>query len=130
MGTIRFEQYDKKAHKQAMISILRSRNMPEDYELNLPVTGVLAFGEDGVVMACGFIRYVEGGYGMMDSFITNPATPMMVRTEALMFIMKTLQDTAKKELKFLIVLTVEPGIARKAIKFGGKMTDFKVIVGK
>lgn len=129
MKTIRFEQYDREAHRQAMISLLKSRNMPIDYELTLPVTGMLAYGEDGTVLACGFIRYIEGGYGMMDSFITNPDSPVMIRAEALMFIMKMLQESAKGQLKFLMVLTIEPGIARKAIKLGGKLTDFQVIVG-
>lgn len=70
-----------------------------------PTYGLIAY-EDGIAVGCGFIRCIEGGTGMLDSFCTLKTATPEIRDKAIRMIVNKLLYWAKKDkLKGLIVHT-------------------------
>jgi hypothetical protein len=79
-----------------------------------PQVGYIAFDERGAI-AVGFLRMVEGGYGQMDGFTTNPERLSAHRHQALEMIVNKLTEDAKaSNLSALLVLTKDPTTIKRA----------------
>jgi hypothetical protein len=103
---ITVERYDPKraSHKIAISYLINLRNI-KDFES--PKLGFICFDEHGnldVVISCGFIRKIEGGYGLWDGLITNPSKSSQIRDDSLNLIMRELINVAKNELQLKAIL--------------------------
>ena len=78
-------------------------------------------------MACGFARYIEGGYVMFDSYMTDPRAKGYHRNRALDLITAKLIKLSKDKAN-LMCITTEPTIAARAQKHGFVETTHKVLV--
>lgn len=74
--------YNKENHSTQLYSLIIKRNLEQLSLYDLPEFGLVAF-QDNNLIAAGFLRKVEGNYAMMDSYITDPEAPGMLRHEAL-----------------------------------------------
>lgn len=74
--------YDEIEHKTKVQQMLLSQNMDPAYADNLPHYSWIALG-DGEPIAFGGIRMVEGGMGIMDSYLTNATASSELRNKAL-----------------------------------------------
>lgn len=131
-------QYIPAVHKQQLEEILVRRKMQTTMSDNFPTYGFVAVETSTIaginflrpkVIAAGFVRRVEGGYTMLDSFITDPAYPSATRNEALekvsnMLIALIRRNSAAK----MICLTMDDGIADRAEKGGFVKTPHLVMV--
>ncbi len=63
--------YDKISEKRHILSLLAKRHLHENLANDLPEFGLVATKHD-IPVAAGFLRKIEGGYAMLDSYITNP----------------------------------------------------------
>ena len=59
--------------------------------------------KDGIPLAAGFLRRVEGGYGQLDTFATNPYFGSQLRHEAIEMLVDALMEDAKR-LKLIGIL--------------------------
>lgn len=99
--------------------MLISRNMSTDLVYDLPKVGIIALTEDNMPIAAGFLRKIEGGYGMLDSYITLESIPSKIRNEALDFITMRLIDTAEDlNIYKLIAFSEHESIHNRALAHG------------
>lgn len=85
---------------------------------SLPAIGYITF-IDGVPAAAGFLRKVEGGFGQLDTLVTNKRLPPDIRHEAIGGIVGKLIETSKHlELKGIISFTTDEGIVKRALSIG------------
>lgn len=54
-----------------MYYLFSERKMDPELAKDLPEVGFIAF-DDGIPVAAGFLRRVEGGYSLLDGLISNP----------------------------------------------------------
>jgi len=107
----------KYKHYAALIEMLTSNQADFvkflDYK-TLPKMGYIALLNDQPV-AAGFLRRVEGGYGQLDTFASNPYFGSKIRHEGLTLVAETLLADAKDlKLKGLLLITKDPGILHRA----------------
>lgn len=66
-------------------------------------------------VAAGFLRKLEGGYGQLDTFVTNPFLGSIVRNEGLNQVVENLLLEAKNEKMLgLLAMTESPDIIKRA----------------
>ncbi len=76
----------------------------------LPKIGYIVMLHDQPI-ATGFLRRVEGGYGQLDTFATNPYFGSQIRNEAIELVIKALIDDAKRlKLQGLLAFTHDKGL--------------------
>jgi hypothetical protein len=94
---------------------MKARDMNVDASLeSLPALGIIYPG-----VAAGFLRLCEGGYALMDGYITNPEASSEDRDTALDAITAALIVTAdKRGIKNLIAITKHWTIASRAERHG------------
>jgi hypothetical protein len=93
----------------------------------LPRFGLIAL-DRGTPIAAGFIREVEGGYGMIDSFITDPKASKELRNEALDRITEKLIKIAKhNKVNQLIAYSLDKNTLMRGISHGFVQLDHSVI---
>ena len=110
--------YKEYSHKSGMITMLEARHMDTTLWLDLPSFGLIAH-EDGKVVAAGFLRRVEGGYAMLDSYITNPHATSDQRNRALDTITSKLISISNAHgVTKLFTFTLDQGIADRAVRLG------------
>lgn len=81
---------------------LKARDLKIPSQDEMPENGYVI--SDTSPIAMGFIRKVEGGYGMMDSFITDPDKDPIIRDKALDLLTKKLLDKAE-DLKLISLVS-------------------------
>lgn len=80
----------------------------------LPKTGYIALLNDQPV-AVGFLRRVEGGFGQLDTFATNPYFGSKIRNIGINLVVNELMDAAKRmKLHGLMCFTKDSGILSRA----------------
>lgn len=95
---------------------------------SLPKIGYLVLNEANGIIACGFLRKIEGGYAQLDTYATNPYAHPNVRNEAINLITDTLMADAKNhKLSAVLLLTSASSIAKRAEERGFKVLDQKVL---
>lgn len=78
----------------------------------------MVYDECGMI-ASGSIRNVEGNYGIMDSFVTNPQCGPEIRHDALNRLMQELIDAGKSlGMRKLLAFSFHDNIMNRAIKYG------------
>lgn len=95
----------------------------------LPKIGYICiYGKQAI--AAGFLRRVEGGFGQLDTFVTNPYFGSKLRNQAINAITDCLLEDAKS-LKMLgiILTTSEHSIQQRAKERGFIIID-AIIMGK
>lgn len=93
----------------------------------LPKNGVVIYENDDAV-AMGFIRLVEGGFGQIDSYITNPAMPASIRDAALDYLTTQVIEKAKElKLKGLIGTSSDKNTLLRSLRHGFIQQDATVI---
>lgn len=93
-----------------------------------PELGVVAF-EDGLPVAAGFVRMVEGGYGQIDGLTTSPAALAPVRHDAINHIVDKLVDMAQcVGVRQLYAFTSVASIKERALAIGMKPAPVSIYV--
>lgn len=118
--------YNPKVHKDEIIGLLQSHGMHPGLIEDLPEIGLIAIHQD-MYVAAGFIRRIEGPYGMLDSYITKSDAPTELRDKALDMITYKLIKIAREggAVKLLAFSGVE-NIITRAEKHGFVQIDYKV----
>lgn len=93
----------------------KHRDMHEIKEV-LPEHGLIAF-EGGHAIAVGFLRGVEGGYAMLDGYVTNPKISPELRDRALDRLTTKLIKIAKyAKVKKLLAFTLDNHTLSRALR--------------
>lgn len=117
-------------HQHHIYRILNSRGLPGKWAFDLPEFGLVALHE-GNVVACGFIRKLEGHAGVVDGFLTDPKQSPDIRNRALDLLTNKLGKIATHYNVKLMCFTIDQTIIDRAIKHGYiEHTDMKVLVRK
>lgn len=121
-------QYDPKVDRWHILQVLKRREMQLSLAEELPEVGFVVYEEDHFI-AAGFLRKCEGGYGMMDSYITDPKMPAPWRNQALEMITKRLVKKSKAlKMKHVIGFCVDVNTILRSLRHGFVLTEHKVIV--
>lgn len=111
--------YNPSEHSFNMAQLLCLRDLPTNLVSDLPKNGFIALDEDGTPIAAGFLRGMEGPYGMLDSYISNPKHSRKDRHNALDEITKRLIALAEElGLNKLIAFSKDDGIISRALSNG------------
>lgn len=93
----------------------------------LPRIGYIAT-HNGHPVAAGFLRRLEGGYGQIDTLVSNPYLGKIIRNEGIKRVVDTLLDDAKRlKLHGIISFTNDSGVLSRAKALGFVELDQKVI---
>lgn len=88
----------------------------------LPMVGFIAYhvtDRASTPVCAGFLREVEGGYGQLDTLVTNANLPGAIRHLGVSKVVDALIAQARKwELHGLICLTNDAGILKRAESLG------------
>ncbi len=100
-------------------ALLHMRKMDVEESLqSLPETGYIVF-QDNFPVAAGFLRRVEGGFGQVDSYITDPSVPGKQRDQALDLITDALIKRAKElELRGIVAFSVDQNTISRSLRHG------------
>jgi len=94
----------------------------------LPKIGFIVCNEKEYV-AAGFLRRLEGGFGQLDTFVTNPESSPKDRNDALNLLAERLINEAKAlELRGIYAISSDVSVVCRAVATGFRLLD-KVIVG-
>lgn len=103
-----------------LVELFEANNMPKSAFLTLPKFGLVAIKDDKVV-AFGALRCIEGQLAMLDSYITLPTAPPLIRNRALDIITSKLLKIAKdNHIISVIAFSLEPSIIARAERHGLK----------
>ena len=118
-------------HHHTARKILKIRHMNESLANDLPEITFIVFDTEAEIepIAMGALRFVEGGYGMLDGFITDPTYSSDERNEALDLILKALMREAMKlKMKKVFAYTAEESLILRAYHEGFGYNPSKLIV--
>lgn len=108
------KRYVKARHEAKAAGFLVRRHMDPTLADNLPSIGYIVPG-----VAMGFLRKIEGGQGLLDSFITNPRAPAELRNQALDIITQKLLDKAQKlNINQILAFSVDENTIMRGQRFG------------
>lgn len=117
---MKLEKYSLWDHGNVQ-GLLSIRRLPSSLINTLPETGYVML-DDKILVAAGFLRKVEGGFGMLDGYITNPACSSEQRHAALDGITSKLILVAKQICPSgIFIHTSNKGIISRAENFGFKV---------
>jgi hypothetical protein len=106
-------------------SFIRAQDIASD---TLPRIGYVAMVL-GQPTACGFLRVVEGGFGMIDTLVTNPTIPAETRHRALTELVDRLIEDGKIQcgMKAIFSHTQDPSVIKRAEGVGFSVLPESVI---
>jgi hypothetical protein len=113
----------KHKYFKALIAAMRDQNYDQiDFITmkTLPKVGWVALLEGtNEILAAGFLRRVEGGYGQFDTFVTNPYFGSKIRHLALEAVINALlSDAETMGLTGILAITKDEGIKKRALEIG------------
>jgi hypothetical protein len=100
------------------------RNLPKECEDDLPFVGFIAFSENegfelSEAIAAGFLRSLEGGYGVLDSYISDPSYSALYRHDAFCKINRQLIDIGKQMgMKKILAFSLEASLIDRVCQDG------------
>jgi len=99
--------------------LLTARDVEVEDSLRcLPETGFAVFDQQFMV-AAGFLRRVEGGLGLIDSYVSDPGFDGKMRHEALNLITTALIEEAKKlELRGIVAFSRDQNTICRSLDHG------------
>jgi len=90
---------------------------------DIPVIGYIIV-IDNIPASIGFLRKMEGNYGMFDTFVTNGKLPSEIRHLAMQTLVDQLLNKAKQlKLKAIISYTSDEGVLNRAKNLGFVVLD-------
>jgi hypothetical protein len=94
----------------------------------LPKLGYIAYNDEMEPIAAAFLRQVEGGYGQLDTMVSNSQLSGMIRHNALSMIVDSLiSDARALNLQGLICYTRDESVIRRAQSIGFHLCPHAVI---
>lgn len=103
----------------------RGRRIPPISEM--PKVGYVVF-LDSYPVAAGFIRKVEGGFGQLDSLVSNPIAPAKTRDAAIDAIVTQLLKRAKSmKIPHLLAMSEDENTLVRSEKHGFKKLPLTLI---
>lgn len=118
-------------YEEIYSSLLSKHNIPKDYVNDLPQIGYGYVDENNTLIAMGFIRQAEGGYGFLEALTSNPEFSSEKRHEALTKLVDHLLYVANSiGLKAIFAFTQENDIVNRSLKHNFKVTNQTLIVRK
>ena len=104
-------------------SLMIKRGLTPVEDREIPELGVLITYKSVPIVA-GFLRKVEGGFGIFDGYITNPEASSEKRNDALDLLTVELLRLAKEEhILGVFFNTHKPNIIKRAALHGFKLAD-------
>lgn len=126
---IYIERFNNHYHRRHITKWLKYRQMYKSSLISeLPEIGYIAY-EDELPLAAGFLRRCEGGFGMIDSLITDPTAPSELRNEALDKITICILQYAKtNNINNIVAFSRDDNTLKRSLKHGFVLVDdYKVI---
>lgn len=121
------QKYKHHEDSHAAENLLASRGLPLNLALDLPVNGFIARYR-GEPVAMGFIRLIEGGYGQIDSLITNSQFPSDIRDTVVDLLVSNLIKSSKSMgLRKLISYTLDSNTLARSYRHGFERSSHSVI---
>jgi len=120
----------KHKHYGMVLSMLQDQKTPwvknVSYK-NLPKIGYIALlGKHPI--AAAFLRKIEGGYGYLDTFVSNPYFGSKIRHEALSEISKNLMEEAKNQgMSGVLCSSAESSLVQRAKDWGFTVIEHTVL---
>lgn len=109
----------KSQHTPMIEKCLKSREMDPALVNDLPSFGLIATDRGGSPIAFGFVRSMEGDYGVLDSYITNPEMSPETRDEALHRLTAKIIKIAKVSgFRQLFAFSVDEHTIMRAVSHG------------
>lgn len=122
------QKFSRVAHLEHIYGWLKARNAFVPEPSDMPEHGFVAYDE-GQPVAAGFLRRVEGNYALVDSLVTNPDAPGVVRNQAIDMVVKHLLFKAKRlGLKHLIAFSVDTNTLMRSERHGFVRIPHAVII--
>lgn len=110
--------YKKNQHEHYIVQWQEAKGLAVCAGDDLPTTGLIAF-EEGRPIAIGFLRCMEGGFAVLDSYITNPDIHAYDRHRALNRVTDKLIKIAKhNKVKGVIAFSSDYNTIERAKSFG------------
>lgn len=92
----------------------------------LPRIGYIAY--DGAIVGMGFLRMVEGGYGQIDTLVSNKNLSSITRHEGINLIVQAILEKAKQlNLLGIVSYTQDESVVKRALSMGFVDTKQTVI---
>lgn len=122
----------KYKHYDMILSMLKDHETPWANNISyktLPKIGYIALlGKQPI--AAAFLRKIEGGYGYLDTFVSNPYFGSKIRHEALCLISNNLMEEAKNQsMTGVLCSSANPGLVQRAKDNGFTIIEH-VVLGK
>lgn len=119
-------------HLDALIGMHADNKYPHTQLItykSLPKIGYIAYFNGRVPIAAGFLRRVEGGFGQIDTLVSNPYLGSIVRHNGIRRIVDALIEDAKRlKLQGIISFTADSGVLSRAKDLGFVEINQAVIV--
>ena len=104
-----------KANNYLQIAEIRQKTLPK-------IGYIAFFGETPI--AAGFLRRVEGGFGQLDTLVSNPHFGSQIRHIAIdKVVTELLADAKVLNLEGIIAFTADLGVLRRAVAIGFKVLE-------
>lgn len=114
----------RKADKETKLLVrewLGMRGLEQRWADYLPENGMVVFDDEDTPVAIGFIRQVEGNYGLIGEYVTNPFKTSYIRDQALDVLTINLITMAKDlGLQVLIGYSKEVFTLMRSERYGFK----------
>lgn len=132
---VNITRFKPKKHMEVLVDMHRSQEYKDMYAIGLetlPKIGFISFSNtEFQYIAAGFLRIVEGGFGQLDTFVTNPSLDSHVRDEGLNLLVETLINEAKTlKLKGIYAHTASINIIKRAEETGFHVINQSIIALK
>lgn len=125
---MQLQRFDVNYHYNVMKKWLEYRGLRIPPIDEMPEIGVVACNV-AIPIAMAFLRRVEGGFGQIDSFVTNPECSKELRDTAATIVNQAILDKAKElNLKAIISYTQDTNTLIRAQKLGFSLLNHIVIV--
>lgn len=120
-------QYSRGEHGEALAQWLNARGMDTESE-DLPAIGFVAYTRHSPC-AMAFLRKVEGGYAILDGFVSNPECSPSERNDALDRVTEALTDEADRlGIKMLLAWSKDRNTLLRSYNHGfSPMKDLTLI---
>lgn len=110
--------YESDAHLEMLQDWMILRGMEVPSEKDLPEVGCVA-EVNGLILGAGFNRSAEGGYVILDSFVTDPRAPAQDRNSAMDAMIQHLTALAKQHgATRMIAFSVDVHSMERVIRHG------------
>ena len=123
--------FDKLEHFEDLVAMHVAQGSSDANILKpktLPQIGYIAFNDELEPLSAGFLRRVEGGYGQIDTLVSNPKFSSVIRHNALAAVVDALLHRARQlELEGIVSYTRDRSVISRALACGFQLLPHAVI---